>query len=382
MIIDLKSTKFINKITALIRKWWANKIFRITIISVILIYAFIGFFLTSAYLAVKWHLTDDPGAIDVNDRYYQKVYEKHKVDDTSSLKYNEAELFYKLSILHQYYPRNARLLTETFSLTHNPNLVEKMLDVIDVYMKDSTGYNSQIAEISQIPQKNDNDDSLSVYYWMNMFEWEDFKIALAKDENIIKRVSQETGVSARLIASMIVGEQIRLFDSKREAYKKWIGPLKILSVESQFSWGVTGIKPGTAQLMEHYLKDSTSIFYLGCKYKHLLDFKTSQPDTERFYRLTDFRNHYFSYLYAAIFLKQIHKQWLKAGYDISDRPEILATLFNLGYEVSKPKPDPRVGGSNILIKGRLYTFGVLAYEFYYSGELADEFPYTKQVFRD
>jgi hypothetical protein len=213
-----------------------------------------------------------------------------------------------------------------------------------------------------------------------MFEWEDFKIAIAKDEQVIKRVSQETGVSSRLIAAMIVGEQIRLFDSQREAYKKWIGPLKILSVESQFSWGVTGIKPGTAQLIEHYLKDSTSIFYLGSKYKHLLDFKTSQVDTERFYRLTNFRNHYFSYLYAAIFLKQIHNQWLKAGYDISDRPEILATLFNLGYEVSKPKPDPRVGGSNIIIKGRHYTFGVLAYEFYYSGELAKEFPFTKQVF--
>jgi len=215
-----------------------------------------------------------------------------------------------------------------------------------------------------------------------MFEWEDFKLALAKDGPVIKKVSRETGVSARLIASMIVGEQIRLFDSKREAYKKWIGPLKILSVESQFSWGVTGIKPGTAQLIEHYLQDSTSVFYIGSKYKHLLDYKTSQVDTERFYRLTDFRNHYYSYLYAAIFLKQIHIQWLKAGYDISDRPEILATLFNLGFEVSKPKPDPRVGGSNILVKGRLYTFGVLAYEFYFSGELADEFPYTNQVFWD
>jgi len=331
---------------------------------------------------VKWHLTDDPGNIDRNDRYYQKVYEKYKINDSTKLSYNEASLLYKLSVLHQYYPRNARLLAETFSLTHNPYLVEKMLDIIEVYMKDSNDYNRQIAEMPQISNKIKNNDSQSVYYWMNMFEWEDFKIALVKDQHIIRRVSQETGVSERLIASMIVGEQIRLFDSKREAFKKWIGPLKILSVESQFSWGVTGIKPGTAQLIEHYLKDSTSIFYLGSKYKHLLDFKTDQVDTERFYRLTDFRNHYYSYLYAAIYLKQIHKQWLKSGYDISDRPEILATLFNLGYEISKPKPDPRVGGSNILVKGRLYTFGVLAYEFYFSGELAEEFPYSKQVFWD
>jgi hypothetical protein len=374
--------KFYNNINAVVRGWWAKKTFRITIISIILIYAAIGFFLTSAFLAVKWHLTDDPGSIDRNDRYYQKVYEKYKVSDTSDLNYNEATLFYKLSILHQYYPRNARLLSETYLRTHNPYLVEKMLDIIDVYLKDSADYKREIVNIPQLPLRANKNDSLSVYYWMNMFEWEDFKTALAKDEQVIKRVSQETGVSARLIAAMIVGEQIRLFDSKREAYKKWIGPLKILSVESQFSWGVTGIKPGTAQLIEHYLKDSTSVFYLGSKYEHLLDFKTSQVDTERFYRLTNFRNHYYSYLYAAVFLKQVYTQWLKAGYDISDRPEILATLFNLGFEISKPKPDPRVGGSNIIVKGKLYTFGVLAYEFYFSGELADEFPFANKVFSD
>lgn len=356
--------------------------FRITVITVVLIYAAIGFFLTTAYFAVKWHLTDDPGSVDRNDRYYQKVYEKYKGFDSSDLKYNEAKLFYKLSILHQYYPRNARLLSEAYIHTHNPYLVEKMLDIVDVYMKDNSDYKREIANIPQLPQKLNYDYSLSVYYWMNMFEWEDFKIALSKDEQVIKRVSRETGVSPRLIAAMIVGEQIRLFDSQREAYKKWIGPLKILSVESQFSWGVTGIKPGTAHLIEHYLKDSTSVFYLGSKYKNLLDFKTTQVDTERFYRLTDFHNHYYSYLYAAVYLKQIYIQWLKAGYDISDRPEILATLFNLGFEVSKPKPNPRVGGSNILVKGRLYTFGVLAYEFYFSGELHDEFPYTTHVFWD
>lgn len=374
--------RILKNLTTLLSNWWAKKLIRYSIITVVLIYAAIGFFLTSAFFAVKWHLTDDPGSVDKNDRYYQKVYEKYKSGDSTNLKYNEATLFYKLSILHRYYPRNAKLLSDAYLHTHNPYLIEKMLDIIDVYMKDSADYKQDISNIPQLAQKSNVNDSLSVFYWMNMFEWEDFKVAIAKDEKVVQRVAQETGVSSRLISAMIVGEQIRLFDSKREAYKRWIGPLKILSVESQFSWGVTGIKPGTAQLIEHYLKDSASIFYLGSKYSHLLDFKTSQVDTERFYRLTDFHNHYYSYLYAAIFLKQIHKQWLKAGYDISDRPEILATLFNLGYAVSKPKPDPRVGGSNINIKGKMYTFGVLAYEYYFSGELHVEFPYTTPVFWD
>jgi hypothetical protein len=68
-------------------------------------------------------------------------------------------------------------------------------------------------------------------------------------------------------------------------------------------------------------------------------------------------------------------QWQKAGQDISDRPEILATLFNIGLQNSKPKSNPQVGGSKITIDGNDYVFGSLAYEFYYSGDLINEFPY-------
>ena len=90
-------------------------------------------------------------------------------------------------------------------------------------------------------------------------------------------------------------------------------------------------------------------------------------------RLTDEHNHYYSYLYTALFIKEIEAQWLRAGYDISNRPEILATIFNLGFDKSIPKKDPEVAGSIITIGGEQITFGRLAYEFYYSGELLDIF---------
>jgi hypothetical protein len=79
-------------------------------------------------------------------------------------------------------------------------------------------------------------------------------------------------------------------------------------------------------------------------------------------------------------VKQINLQWARAGFDISDRPEILATLFNIGYEVSVPKENPVVGGSGINIKGKRYSFGAIAYEFYYSGELFELFPYKNARF--
>ena len=215
---------------------------------------------------------------------------------------------------------------------------------------------------------------------MNISEWQDFKIAVAKDKKLIDSVQNLTGVESRLIVACLVGEQIRLFNSKREAYKKWIGPLKILTVESQFSLGVTGIKEQTAMDIEKNLHDPKSVYYLGDKYVHLLDFKTDNPKAERVNRLVDYKNHFYSYIYAAIFVKQVKIQWEKAGYPIDNRPEILATLFNVGYPQSEPKKHPKVGGSTIKIHEKPHSFGAVAYEFYYSGELYDLFPFKEKKF--
>jgi hypothetical protein len=223
-------------------------------------------------------------------------------------------------------------------------------------------------------------NSGSVFRWMNISEWQDFKIAVAKDKALIDSAAYLTGVEPRLIVAVLVGEQIRLFNSKREAYKKWIGPLKILSVETTFSLGVTGIKVPTAQQIERNLKDSTSIFYLGKEYENLLDFSTKSVGQERFQRLTSYKNHFYSYLYAALNVKQMKVQWERSGYPIDRRPEILATLYNIGFQSSIPKENPVVGGSGINIKGKKYSFGAVAYEFYYSGELFDLFPFKESKF--
>jgi hypothetical protein len=77
---------------------------------------------------------------------------------------------------------------------------------------------------------------------MNIAEWQDFKIAVAKDKYYIDSAAKVTGVEPRLIVACLVGEQIRLFNSSRESYKRYIGPMKVLVLESRLSYGVTGIK--------------------------------------------------------------------------------------------------------------------------------------------
>jgi hypothetical protein len=215
----------------------------------------------------------------------------------------------------------------------------------------------------------------TTYRWLATPEWVVLKVALVKDREPILKASALAQVSPRLLVSMLVVEQLRLYNSDREVYKQVFAPLKILGVQSKFSWGIMGLKEETAKQIEANLKDSSSPYYLGPNYEHLLDFTTTDQTSERFNRLVDQHNHYYSYLYSALGLKQLMAQWQRAGYNINDRPEILATLFNLGFAKSVPKAEPQVGGAEIEIGEAKYSFGGLAFEFYYSSELIDIFPW-------
>lgn len=362
--------KFFNRM-------YANKFIRYSFIAFVLLFAAEGFILTASFFAIKLHLFNDPGAVDYNDRYFQDIQKTEilsKNDTCNNPIGSVFEFYQQLNVLNSYFPYNAIKLHSCFLEHKDVNLAQRMFQAIHLELTDSTDFindlkNGNISIKNRIPSDN------NAFSWMNIVEWEDFKIAVAKDSLIIDSVARVTRVEPRLIVSVLLGEQMRLFNSSRETYKKVINPLKILSVEAKFSLGVTGIKEETAKKTERFLKDTSSVFYLGKEFEHLLDFSTEDTLNERFNRLVNYRNHYYSYMYAALIIRQIRQQWLDAGYDISNRPEILATLFNLGYAVSIPKPNPSVGGSRIIVNEKMYTFGSLAYQFYYSGELDQLFPY-------
>ncbi|MBI2482380.1 MAG: hypothetical protein HYV76_02350 [Candidatus Vogelbacteria bacterium] len=210
--------------------------------------------------------------------------------------------------------------------------------------------------------------------WRESPEWQTLQGALKRDVAVIQRVSQETGVPARLIVAPIVPEQLRLFTSEREIYKQIFEPLALFGVQTKFSWGVAGLKEDTAREIEANLIDRESLRYPGTSYEHLLDFGDGNVDTLRFERLTDQHDHYYTYLYVALFIREIRAEWERAGYHIHNRPEIMSTLFNIGFANSQPKANPAVGGALIKVGGEGYTFGRLAYEFYYSTELTSDFP--------
>lgn len=219
-------------------------------------------------------------------------------------------------------------------------------------------------------------ESVSVESFEASEEWHVLEEALRKDVQALERASVDAGVPARLIVSNLVAEQLRLFFTEREAYKQFFYPLKILGPQTQFSWGVMGMKEDTALLVEAHLKDVSSPYYLGPSYEHLLDFASDTADikTERFKRMTDQHDHYYSYLYAGLYLNQLMTQWRNAGFPIENRPDILGTLYNIGFTRSVPKPDPKVGGASIVIGTTSYSFGGLVGTFYRSSLLTDIFP--------
>ena len=220
-----------------------------------------------------------------------------------------------------------------------------------------------------------DDASLATCAWNQTPQWEVVKQGLIKDQAIIARVAAETGVSTRIIAAVVIPEQIRFFTAEREVFKRYFEPLKILGSLSQFSLGVSGIKQETALQVELYAGDTTSPFYPGDGIAALIAYPAGSAHDETLYkRLTNEKDHYYSYLYTAIFIKEIQSQWQRAGFGLSNSPGAVITLFNIGFEKSHPNATPQTAGAPIGVGGAVYTFGELGEKFYLSEEIATEFP--------
>lgn len=372
-------------------KFLKSKWFKIPYTIALYGFAAYGFFLVLTYLAMKFQWTKEGGMVDKNNRYFQSMHNKYnqgfKVDSVSVSK-RRHEILNRIILLNDYFPVNAEYIFSAYEKSKDDKIALQMLDAVELQLVENKKYQKERRELNSKLNSNTQSTGLSAFKWMNVQEWKYFKEALVKDKKWIDSAAVVSGVSPRLIVACLVGEQVRLFNSRRERFKEYIAPLKTLALETNLSFGVTGIKESTAIKIENYLKDKNSPFYLGEEYENVLDYDSLANYTNnlndtmsvRVQRLVQFSNHYYSYLYAALYVRQINAQWERAGFPISYRPEILASLFNLGYQKSKPKKNPEAGGSNFKINDTEHTFGSVAFDFFYSGELAEEFPFHRQLF--
>ena len=350
------------------------------------LFALVGEGILGAWAFYELGFTNNKGGADKNNRYLSGSQQYAAIKDSVNSQEKTLKGYRDLSVLRQFYPKNADLIFSAAQFSDRPTAVQEMIYAANMYMQDdehATAYRKMSDDVDNILKSNRMQPfEGNVIPWMNDSAWPALKAAVIKDTAVIYEAARLTGVEPRLIVGCLIGEQVRLFNSKREMYKRYLGPMKVLSVQSQFSLGVNGIKDFTAMQVERNLTNDSSIFYMGKQYEHILDFQTADHQSERFNRLTNYHNHLYSYIYTGCILHQTMLQWKRSGYDITNRPDILFTLFNLGFAASKPGPDPKCGGSHITVHDAVYTFGVICNDFYFSGELAEQFPMKAKRFAD
>ncbi|MBP5545878.1 MAG: hypothetical protein J6X59_01155 [Bacteroidales bacterium] len=235
------------------RPWW-----RKTLNIVELLFAMAGFGIVGAWAYFELGLTNDSGG---NDQFTNERSLTAGIDiNTDSLTQEQIDAewalrYGRLAALARYYPVNARLILNAAQKSNNPLVIDRMIKAAEIYMGENKEMDKLTRKITDLLNNVPQQQSGNVIPWMDGPEWPALKEAILRDSALIIEAGRLTGVEPRLIVGCLVGEQIRLFNSKREMFKKYLGPVKVLSVQSQFSYGVNGIKEFTAKAVEEHLKD-------------------------------------------------------------------------------------------------------------------------------
>lgn len=340
-------------------------------------FALVGFIFVGVFAGMQFGVMNVRGTIDERNAAIVHGINLQPRAEAESGETGSAMILCKIHAIANYAPETAEQIQNVFQSDPNKNrdLVGRMISVAAAKFP-QTDLGTYLDACARVTIPDHVPSETTAYAWAKSAEWGVMKAAFVRDHDVIIRAATDAGISPRLLLGGVIGEQFRFFTGSRDSFKRYFEPLKILASLSKFSYGIAGLKPETAALIDEHLKNPQSKYYLGPSMESVITYPPgSDPAAIRFTRITDSRDPYYSYLYVGLFMRQIMAQWSAAGYDISNRPDVLSTLYNLGFNRSVPKSDPDSGGAMITIDGTTYSFGTLGHEFYYSGELADEFPY-------
>lgn len=339
---------------------------------VVLIFALIGLVFAGVFLAMRMGWTNVKGTIkERNESFFVNI-KKEANNETLD---TQAVVLCKIHALANVAPETAKKIQIAYESTGDQVLVNKMFATAQLRFLD-TPLSSRFSECARVTIPDTTPIVQTAYAWADSPEWQVLKSAFIRDQDVIRQAAEVSGISPRLLLGGVIGEQFRFFTGKRDSFKSYFEPLKILASLSKFSYGIAGLKPETVERIEQNLHNPQSVFYLGKEMEQVITYPIDvDQETVRFDRITDTKNPYYSYLYVGLFMRQVIEQWKASGYDIAHRPDVLSTLYNLGFNRSIPKLTPTAGGAPITVNGVQYNFGELGEQFYYSGELIQEFPY-------
>jgi hypothetical protein len=343
---------------------------------IIILFAIIGLIFSGVFVALRYGLLNVRGTISDRNAAILGKARNGNTKITDPLLINRAVFLCKIHTLANYAPQTAQAIDQVFEVQKNIPLSQTMMEIAQQRFSNDMNFLKENRACDQVIIPDTTPLAQTAYIWADSDEWAVMKSAFIRDQEYINQAARDAGISPRLLLGGIIGEQFRFFTNRRDSFKQYFEPLKILASLSSFSYGIAGLKPETVKRIDDQLHNPESVFYLGPEMENIVTYpENSDHDKVRFERITDTKNTYYSYLYAGLFMRQVITQWKASGFDISNRPEVLATLYNLGFNRSIPKENPGAGGAPIIINNVEYNFGTLAYQFYYSGELMQEFPY-------
>lgn len=364
-----------------------HKILKITYYVALHLLSAFAIVLIFTAVAVKFKWTNTRGNVDVNNRYFSKLASQYGKDlkaKQQNFDNEENLLLQKIGLLAKYKPVDALKISNAYQQSKGLFIAQRMFDATALLLKDNRTFNN---ELKNLKAKKDNK---SLFEFSNYAVWKTFCDAVRKDKAAIDSASRITGVESRMIVMCLVGEQVRMFNASRERFKQYVYPFNNIILPRNRGYGVTSILEHTALRIERQLIDKNNKFYPGDYFYKCLNTTDAAPSLvvdsikahqhKTIQRLIKGGDHFYSYLYTGFLIRQYQAHWQLEGFDLSYRPEIVGTLFNLGFEKSKPKKDPEVGGSSFKVGDNEYTFGGLCYEFYYSGEMMKDFPITTNPF--
>ena len=187
----------------------------------------------------------------------------------------------------------------------------------------------------------------------NVFaENQDTTVAKIKNHiNFIKNASQIFDIDYKILCSIIFVERTLNYSWKDEALDDLLAEAGLNS-----SIGFCQVKMKTAYWIENQLNNIESNYYFGEKNKNILSISRSPKEI-----IDKLDNDSLNILYAAAYIKIMMNRWQKLGYPISDKPEIIGTLYSTGLfyrdgTERKPNSNPKANEFGEKVKKYISIF--------------------------
>ena len=177
---------------------------------------------------------------------------------------------------------------------------------------------------------------------------------LRMHQNVIASAAKKFGVPARYLMAIIYTERTLNYDWTDDELDI---PLAKALLNS--SIGFCQVKLKTAYFIERQFHDDESLYYPGERYQDLL--QVSQSPDQLIAKLADDT---LNIDYAAGYIRIILSRWEKAGFPLTERLDILGTLYSSGlyYKSGQERKPNRSPQANEFGKKALNALKILTAE--------------------